>query len=253
MAQILDSYNTSSAIYNIIHSAEKYVILICPFAPKDDSIFKDYIDKRKSDDVLLVFFLRSSWSGNYNDEYKNDDLSKIFKHYGTLKNVLIYRIPVTDTSFHAKCYFNESHFLISSMNLSYAERTNSSLECSALISKVNDLEEFSQCMKWFDLFCKYIGLHRYVKESILSNSLKFGYCIMCGVNIALMFDSIEDNFPFCFECKCRYLNDNIRRISRTYRYCIKCGNPVGSITISNPICWDCRDKGGRKKIYELRY
>ena len=240
MSKILDSYKTNSAIRSIISNAEKYIVLICPFAPNDDFVFKDYIQLRKSDDVFMYFFFRSSWVPYKDYEYKNDDLTRIFKHYGSLRNVLLFRIPSSCAEFHAKCYFNESDFLISSMNLSYHTRKFSSLECSVLFSLENDPDEFSQCIDWFYLFCKFTNMPSYLASGILNNSLRFGYCIMCGVNVTI--DKripVNEDFPFCVECAWRYYEDQSRRVYRTYRYCHCCGEPVGAINKKAPICYNC--------------
>lgn len=125
-----------AAIEDLIRKADKQLVLISPFIDLDARI-KDALNEKKQllDFELLVLFGKNE--GNYYKSVKKDsfDFLKEFPNIEIRYNERL----------HAKYFQNESHFIITSMNLydfSLANNIEAGMKCMyasrSLLGKLND-------------------------------------------------------------------------------------------------------------------
>ncbi len=102
MAKFLTTRGTSSNLENIINAAERRLVLISPYVRIPETLFPclKAADK-KNVKITLVYGKKGGLS---------DDLIGQLKQ---LVNLSLY----FDRNLHAKCYFNETSMVITSMNL----------------------------------------------------------------------------------------------------------------------------------------
>lgn len=109
MADFLRTSGISFQIEDIIVSAKEKLIIISPYLKLTDNLF-ERLKEKDSENIELVFI--------YGKSVLNENEKR--KLY-SLKNLSLYFYQ----NLHAKCYFNESKMLITSMNLhEFSERNN---------------------------------------------------------------------------------------------------------------------------------
>lgn len=109
MADFLRTSGISFQIEDIIVSAKEKLIIISPYLKLTDNLF-ERLKEKDSENIELVFI--------YGKSVLNENEKR--KLY-SLKNLSLYYYQ----NLHAKCYFNESKMLITSMNLhEFSERNN---------------------------------------------------------------------------------------------------------------------------------
>lgn len=133
MIKFLKTNGTSYYIENIISEASQLLILVTPYLKLTRNLFSRLKETdRKGVTIILV--------------YGKSELSIEQKQYlSQLSNLNLYYLK----DLHAKCYINEKHMVISSMNLhEYSERNN--WEMSILISRDEDFLICDEILKEVD-------------------------------------------------------------------------------------------------------
>jgi len=130
VAKFLTTTATSFHIEDIIINAEKSITLITPYLKLNNLIVQRLKDADKQNILITIV-------------YGKDELQDTQKRIiSELKNIEIFFCQ----NLHAKCYFNENHMIVSSMNLfEFSERNNR--EMSILIEKQTDFEIYNDTLK----------------------------------------------------------------------------------------------------------
>lgn len=145
MARFVSTTGISSSIEQIIKNSKKKLTLISPYLNPSDYFYRMLAEAEKRKvKVTLVY--------GKDRQLKPEVEKKLYSY----KNLQIYFY----LNLHAKCYFNESILLITSMNLlNYSEKHNR--EMGVFIEKDKDLKIFNDAIKESILI---------IKQSVLRKS-----------------------------------------------------------------------------------
>lgn len=233
MAKFLTTTWVSSHIEDIIKRAKKKVVLVSPYLQFSQNFYERLRDAESNKvDITIIYG-------------KNELNSKETELLSNLKQLKLFY----SDNLHAKCYFNESEMVITSMNMyEYSEKNNR--EMGVFISKEGDAEIFEDASREtlsilnfaipVDLKKK-IGkqsnttfdtqkrLQRGVAPKKYSNSS--GYCIRCAESITL-----EPERPYCGACFYTWSQFENPHYEETT--CHQCGYENNS-TLMKPVCYSC--------------
>lgn len=127
MAEFLRTSGISHYIEEIIIKAQEKLVIVSPYLKLSENLFERL--KEKDTENIEVIFV---YGKNELNEYEKRKLD-------SFKNLSLYFYK----NLHAKCYYNESKMLITSMNLhEFSERNNR--EMGVYIDKINDSEIFEE-------------------------------------------------------------------------------------------------------------
>lgn len=125
MAEFLRTTGISHNIEEIIINAKEKLVIVSPYLKLTENLF-ERLKEKDSEKIEITFIYGKSELNEY-EKKKLYSLSNL--------NLYFYR------NLHAKCYYNESEMLITSMNLhEFSERNNR--EMGILIKKENDIQIF---------------------------------------------------------------------------------------------------------------
>ncbi len=131
--KILKPHKITSEIFDIIHEAKEYILIVSPYVNfKNWERLASELSKAKNRGIRIDFFVRN--------EVENVNSWEEIESIG-LKPRLI-------NNLHAKFYFNETTGIISSMNLLSSSNSNS-IEIGCKIETNDELEELKQFVKDF--------------------------------------------------------------------------------------------------------
>ena len=227
MAEFLTTTGTSFHIENIILRAKRKLILVSPYLQISKTFFERLKDANNRGVKIKILYGKNDLK--YNEKEMLAALDKLEIYYFD--------------NLHAKCYFNESEMVITSMNMyEFSEKNNR--EMGVFITRAKDQELFDNAVNETLSI-----MHSSEKEDLLKaqrennsqNSNKdhwaigidntYGFCIRCG-------DQIEFNpdKPYCWNCYDvwrQYENEDFLE-----RFCHKCGDPESS-SMAKPQCYEC--------------
>jgi PLD-like domain len=222
MAQFLTTNAISSQLESIIMEAKSNLFLLSPYW-KISPIFAERLkNASKKGVVTSVIFGKN--------DLKGDQLEILSK----IKNLEIFYVE----NLHAKCYFNESKMIITSMNLhSYSEKNNR--EMGVLIDKLNDSELFEKARdEAFSIKTsgergdivdhpRQIPRHDHGHRVAADTAC----CIRCG-------DDIKYNplKPLCRDCYDEWAE--FGNSDYTEHFCHSCGINSNT-TIEKSLCYQC--------------
>ncbi len=246
MAKFVTTTGTTSAIEDIINTADSKVVLISPYIKIAGRLFQNLVaaDQRGVRTKIV-----------YGKKRQLDP--DVEKQLRQLKHV---EVSFLD-NLHAKCYFNDKSMVITSLNLyDFSEQNNR--EMGVLITKQDDTELFEEARREADMI---IGLasdttgaaprRSPVKtqprqqqkttekkpKSILAKlgseivsgmiGSDRGYCIGCKVRI-----DFDTDKPSCLKCYWP-----LKRNQRKAKYCHECGREFKT-TLNIPRCRSCYEK-----------
>lgn len=225
MAEFLTTTGTSYHIENIIMNARKKLFLVSPYLQISKTLFERLKDASiKGVEITIIYG---------KDELKPNETNSL----ADLKNVRLYYFD----NLHAKCYFNESKMVITSMNMyEFSEKTNR--EMGVLIDAVNDTalfqsaaDETSSIMKSSDIVSLKKTERIPYQETNVSgfkrSAPRMGFCIRCECRIAYSPDR-----PFCPECYsiwAQYQNPQFEE-----NVCHSCGE-FKEVSMEKPLCYSC--------------
>ena len=184
MAVFLNTTQTLGEIENMITTAKRYVVLISPYIKINENLISrlnDAVTRRK---INIKLICRKG-------DLKPDEKAKIVQ----INNLdLLFNEKV-----HAKCFYNESIMVITSLNL-YNSTSGDNHEMGILLNEKEDDQAFLAAI---DESQYIIGestrtSNKDVKSKpILEKSQKnfYGYCIRCTDKIAF-----EMEKPYCIKC-----------------------------------------------------
>lgn len=230
MAIFLTTTNIAHYIEEIIKDAIYEIVLVCPYFKITNNFIERLNDADKRNVAISIIYGKKEL-----DKNQIDLLSK-------LKNIYIYYYE----NLHAKCYFNDSKLIITSMNMyEFSEKKNR--EMGVLLSKENDEKLFTEAVKEtesiinssvykIDILNKRTNSINEIEESNgrKIELLKVGYCIRCLKKI-----KYNPQHPFCMPCYTQWskYNDSLFR----EKYCHNCGDE-DFISMMKPECYSCFKK-----------
>jgi len=250
MAKFLTTRGATSEIEKIINNANKSIVLISPYIKIPGSLFQNLLTADKRGIKTTLIFGKSKLDPDVQNQLKN------------LQNVAMYFL----NNLHAKCYFNESQMVITSLNLyDYSEQNNR--EMGILISRQEDKEAFSEAVREAQIIMNLAEqqyLHQRTSEILPPKAVKRtdptpkqtaegivgsllrgfsdivlqsvglgkGYCIGCNTKI-----DYDEFRPYCPECYKQWVVNKKRNAT----FCHSCGERFGT-SINKPVCLSCWKK-----------
>jgi len=227
MAEFLTTKGTSYHIENVIMGAKKKLLLVSPYLQISKTFFERLKDAENRDVQIIIVYGK--------DELKPNERNSLAE----LTNLKLHYFE----DLHAKCYFNESEMVITSMNMyEYSERNNR--EMGVLVTKRQDSELFQKAV---DETMSIIQASEVIsliktKRSFHEDSPsrpsfakyrkpKRGYCIRCEERISYSVDK-----PYCYSCFAiwsQYENPDFEE-----NVCHGCGE-FENTSMFKPVCYDC--------------
>lgn len=226
MAKFLTTSWVSSYIEDIIKNAKEEVFLVSPYLQLSQSFFERLQDAQDHNVNITIVYGKSDLNPSEVELLKG------------LSNLTLY----FSKNLHAKCYFNESSMVITSMNMyEYSEKNNR--EMGVYITKGKDQEIFEDAHK------ETMSIIRSSDEVQISTPKKAkknntkkkssqpkaksteGYCIRCKEEINLNLDS-----PYCKKCYKSW--SFFENWDFEEKVCHSCGGDNSS-TMVKPVCYSC--------------
>jgi len=231
MAKFLTTTGTSYHIENIIQSARKKLVLVTPYLQLSKTLFERLKDAARKNVKIIIIYGK--------DELKPSEKELLSE----IENVNLYFF----NNLHAKCYFNETEMVITSMNMyEFSEKNNremgvyvTKLEDSELFaSAVNETSSIIQSSHQEEVSILKQDITSKVNEEQINYNPFFsnkrnvkGTCIRCGVNI-----NYDPNRPFCRECFSIWYQ--FENPDYEENFCHACGIKVAS-SMDKPLCYNC--------------
>ena len=227
MAKFLTTKGVAAKIEDIIRRAKKKVVIVSPFLQISDAFFQRLIEADSSGIVVYIV-------------YGKDDLtSREWDKISRLNKVELFFLE----NLHAKCYFNESEMVISSMNFyEYSEQNN--IEMGISISRRRDSSLYDDAIAEVTSILKrskkqvahqtspsFFEQHNHQPHKQHRRNNHSGVCIRCKEEIPFNPDR-----PYCRSCFSIWFE--YENYDFTENYCHRCGNH-GSSTMNKPLCPSC--------------
>jgi HKD family nuclease len=230
MAEFLTTSGTSYNIEKIIIDAKSKLILVSPYLQISKTFYERLKDASSKGVAIRIIYGK--------DELKPNERNSL----ADLKNVELFYFE----NLHAKCYFNESKMVITSMNMyEFSEKNNR--EMGVLIDRTNDKELFDKAVsetlsilqsseqiplrKATRQFQNDWNKSKDVKNKPTYKKQVRGYCIRCEERI-----NHDTAKPFCSSCF------NIWAQFENFDYqenvCHSCGE-YEPTSMSKPQCYNC--------------
>lgn len=186
MADFLTTHGTVACIEEIISKAQKKIVLISPYLKWSRLLFERLRDAdQRGVPVVIVFG-------------KQELAAEQRRLLGQLKHLDLYFCD----NLHAKCYFNETQLIISSLNLhEFSERNNREMGVRVFASDVVYKDAVTEAQSIIQASVLDRGEGPPVDPELRAQSGKRtsgkpdGYCIRCHKTIAR-----DPDKPFCLEC-----------------------------------------------------
>lgn len=234
MADFLTTNGVSYHIENVILGAKKKLVLVSPYLQLSKTLFERLKDASNKNVSIKVIYGK--------DELKPNERNSLAE----LSNVELFYFE----NLHAKCYFNESEMVITSMNMyEYSEKNNR--EMGVFITRANDGNLFEQAVKETQSIIESSEIvhlartrrelfHEVRNRNDPSGNNKErqkptrGYCIRCEERIPYNLSK-----PYCYDCFTIWSQFNNPEYSENF--CHSCGEYEGA-TMLKPLCYDCFKK-----------
>src|SRR5690606_15205615 len=218
MAKFLTTSWISSHIEDIIKRAKKTVVLVSPYLQFSQNFYERLKDAESHKVDITIIYGKSELNAKETELLLN--LKKLNLFYSE--------------NLHAKCYFNESEMIITSMNMyEYSEKNNR--EMGVFISKKVDPEIFDDFSgETFSIFTSSVPVNL-KKKSLVESKIPLeiqrkvnggsvpqikqpssGFCIRCAESIPF-----ETERPYCGTCFYSWSNFENPHYEETA--CHKCG------------------------------
>ncbi len=221
MADFLTTSGISYHLERIIVNSKKQLILVSPYLHVSKKLYESLKDA--SYRYVNIKFIFGK------DELKSESKDLLFD----LKNIELFFFE----NLHAKCYFNESEMIITSMNMyQFSEKNNR--EMGIFITKAKDFEIFENAKEeTFSILES--SQHRKLFETNKNSSNpyknnKTAFCIRCKNSIVY---SLGD--PYCSSCFSIW--NQFENPFYQENFCHSCGKSDNS-TMTKPLCYNCYSK-----------
>lgn len=231
MAKFLTTSWVSSHIEDIIKKARKNVVLVSPYLQFSQNFYQRLKDAETNRvDITIIYG-------------KNELNAKETELLSNLKKLNLFYFE----NLHAKCYFNESEMVITSMNMyEYSEKNNR--EMGVYISKQEDPEIYADASQEtisilnssvpVNLNKNKKGSFAFANENggqrggkVQQSHRNNGYCIRCSDTI-----QFDPERPYCGTCFYSWSHFENPHYEETT--CHQCGYENNS-TMIKPVCYNC--------------
>lgn len=229
MAEFLTTNGTSYHIENIIIDAKTKLVLVSPYLQISKTFYERLKDASNKGVAIKIIFGK--------DELKPNEKNSLAE----LKNVELYFFE----NLHAKCYFNETKMVITSMNMyEFSEKNNR--EMGVLIDRAADKDLFDKAVNETSSIiqsAEQISLGK-TNRPIFNQSVNNGnsnsgkrpkqirgYCIRCQNRIE--YDPHRPLCEDCFSVWAQYSNPEYQE-----NVCHRCGE-FDDVSMNKPQCYDC--------------
>lgn len=228
MAEFLTTNGTSFYIENIIIEAQSELTLVSPYLQISKTFYERLKDASNKNVSIKIVYGK--------DELKPNEKNSLAE----LKNVELYFFE----NLHAKCYFNESKMVITSMNMyEFSEKNNR--EMGVLIERGRDGDLFDKAVAETQSIIQsaehmplaktkrsFFSLKkRSEDEPIKSKKTTRGYCIRCQTRI----DQNPER-PYCSGCFSSWAQYGNREYAENV--CHGCGE-YAVTSMNKPECYSC--------------
>jgi len=194
MAEFLTTFGTSSRIEEIMINAKTEIYLVSPFLQISKTFYERL--KEASDNGVNIKII-----------YGKDKLNTIERD--SLANIPKLELYYFD-NLHAKCYFNESKMVITSMNMyEFSEKNNR--EMGVWVDIKNDFELYESAKR------ETLSILKLAERKLL--------------NKPIVLTETKKEFP-------NYVNDQLKNYNGARGYCIRCGAPI-KLDGTHPYCSGC--------------
>jgi len=225
MAKFLTTSWVSSYIEDIIKNAKKQVVLVSPYLQLSQSFYERLQDAQDHNVEITIVYGKSDLNSKETALLEN------------LPNLTLY----FSKNLHAKCYYNESSMVITSMNMyEYSEKNNR--EMGVYITKDDDREIYEDASKETQSIIRSSDKVLLKKEKLNQKvkakkpikkrtKSKEANCIRCSEAIPLNLDS-----PYCKKCYKSW--SFFENVDFEEKVCHSCGDENSS-TMVKPVCYSC--------------
>jgi hypothetical protein len=227
MAEFLTTSGTSHHIENIIIEAKSKLVLVSPYLQISKTLYERLKDASNRGVQITIIYGK--------DELKPNERNSLAQ----LKNIGLFYFE----NLHAKCYFNESTMVITSMNMyEFSEKNNR--EMGVLIGRSSDKELFDKAVNETHSIkqsAEKIPLQKSDRSSSPEKDksakqsgykkVARGYCIRCEERI-----DYDPQRPYCNSCYSIWAQ--FENPDYNESVCHKCGE-FGDTTMNRPQCYSC--------------
>jgi phosphatidylserine/phosphatidylglycerophosphate/cardiolipin synthase-like enzyme len=216
MAKFLTTSHTTAHLEDLIKNANSWLILISPYLQFSPRIREDISYAYQKKVKIALIFRENNTESEWLSNFPFIDISRL-------------------SSLHAKCYINDTHAIITSMNL-YQHSQDNNNEMGVLITKAEDEALYNSVLEE----CKRL---KTISEKIKSNTRQdqrdklypktekksTGYCIRTGTKIP--FDVEKPLSPDAFKAWNKFADADYPE-----KYCHFSGEPSkGETSVNKPI------------------
>ncbi|MBK6524875.1 MAG: hypothetical protein IPG07_04525 [Crocinitomicaceae bacterium] len=231
MADFLTTNGTSYQIENIIINAKKKLVLVSPYLQISKTFFERLKDAAaKSVEIKIIYG---------KDELKPNERNSLAE----LKNLELYYFE----NLHAKCYFNETEMVITSMNMyEFSERITVKWEFTSqkkgryfekAVAETHSIIQSSELIGLAKTKRNFSPIAKDVKSNGQGKKPKRGYCIRCEERIP--YDMGKPYCLNCFSVWSQYENPEYEE-----SVCHGCGE-FEVTSMEKPLCYDCYKQFGK--------
>lgn len=214
MAKFLTTNGISYEIENIIKNSKKELYLVTPYLQISKNLYERLKDADKKRIRITIIYGKSELTIHDQELLEN------------LENLEIFYFE----NLHAKCYFNESEMVITSMNMyEYSEKNNR--EMGIYISRARDFDLFKNAKDETLSIIDNAELDTNNSNSSTLQNTNHGFCIRCNDHI-----NINIEKPYCDKCYSIWLEYSNSEYPENF--CHKCGNTNES-NMYYPMHYDC--------------
>ena len=229
MAEFLTTNGTSYHIENIILEAKAKLVLVSPYLQISKTFYERLKDAANHGVAIKIIYGK--------DELKPNERNSLAE----LKNLELYFFE----NLHAKCYFNETRMVITSMNMyEFSEKNNR--EMGVLIDRASDKELFEKAVNEAHsiILSSEQVLLRKADRPLFNNSKRQadssqskpkkiirGYCLQCEERI-----DYNPNKPYCADCYSIWAQYENADYEENVCHC--CGE-YERTSLNKPQCYPC--------------
>lgn len=228
MAKFLTTAGTSYQVENILISAKRQLGLISPYLQLSPILSQRLKEASERGVKIVVIY------------GKNELKPKEQAVLEGLPNLSLYYLE----NLHAKCYFNETSMVVTSMNLyEFSEKNNREMGIFIEFAADKELykEAFAECRSIFKAAQLKFPLQplpvnpqeqqEQVVQSTASELPTKGFCIRCGVD--LPFNPTKPLCKKCFSSWAEWEDEDYRE------KCCHCCGKENRTSMAKPLCYSC--------------
>ncbi len=233
MPEFLTTRGTSAEIEKIIIGAKSQLILLSPYLKISKILLERLVDaSRRKVKIILIYG---------KDELKQQERTSL----ASLPTLELYFHEVL----HAKCYFNETSMVITSMNMyEFSEVNNREMGILFNVKTESDLfqKAASEARSIIQNSQRVLlnspqplsriieGKHNFERKHKEERLVEIGFCIRCGIDIPA-----NPNEPLCGKCFTSWKKYKNRDYEESF--CHMCGDDSFITSMNSPFCDECED------------